>query len=86
MRSNEPYMPHITDPDPPRPHMTREEIKAAVKALPQTTPEQSKEVRERLARQNPFHPKQQDEESRLEEQAWHKHRERQRGSPEPGSR
>jgi hypothetical protein len=49
-QSNEPYLPHRTDPGPPRPHMTREEIRAAVKALPQLTPEQVKETRERLER------------------------------------
>jgi Tfp pilus assembly protein PilP len=63
--------------------MTREEIRQAVKELPATTPEQSREVRERLARQNPFHPPQhQDEESRLEEQAWRKQRERRKAEAE----
>ena len=41
----------MTDPDPPRPHMTREEISQAVKALPQLTPEQIKETHGRLARE-----------------------------------
>jgi hypothetical protein len=73
-QSNEQYAPHITDPDPPRPHMTREEISEAVKALPQLTPDQVRKTRERLERQGQpraqLQPQQDEELS--EEEAWRK--------------
>jgi hypothetical protein len=47
--SNEPYLPHINDPDPPQPRLSRVERLAAVRALPQPKPQEEQELSEEEA-------------------------------------